>query len=204
MRNKQWQKHHRRDQTTANRMTVFLFFLRSRNRGMATGIYQGNLRFKQSGKIPVPIPRFVKKNTFIWFAVVWAFLWCFCHCFFLVGNFVMVDSPLFPKSPGIGKKMAGSTTRYTFSTLTSPTKNKRSPKKTISANIVPSIPSAHLKSKIKYNTSPKNPNSAKIVPSIPLARLKPTKKQSPKNAKLSKTYPKISAVKHKPSQNQSA
>ena len=58
MRNKKWQNHHKRDQTTANRMTVFFFFtkwkrgmatgtllrefasffLRSRNRGMATAI----------------------------------------------------------------------------------------------------------------------------------------------------------------------
>ena len=38
MRNKQWQKNRKRDQTTANRMAV-VFILRSRNRGMATGIY---------------------------------------------------------------------------------------------------------------------------------------------------------------------
>ena len=35
-RNKQWQTHHRKDQTTANRMTVFFFTL-GRNWGMATG-----------------------------------------------------------------------------------------------------------------------------------------------------------------------
>ena len=33
-------------------------------------------------------------------------LWCFCHCLFLIGNFVMGDSPRFPKSSGIGPKKA--------------------------------------------------------------------------------------------------
>ena len=46
---------------------------------------------------------FVKrnKNTVIRFTVVWSFLWCFCHYLFLIGKFVMVDSPRFPKSSGI-------------------------------------------------------------------------------------------------------
>ena len=50
---------------------------------------------------------FVKKtNTVIRFAVLWSFLlvWCFCHCLFLIGNLVMVESPRFPKSSGIDPK----------------------------------------------------------------------------------------------------
>ena len=114
MRNKQWQKHHEKDQTTANRTTV-IFFL-SRNRGMATGILPrefllkqlGILRLKQSGKITVAIPRLLlrKKKIAIRFAVVWSFFWCFCYCLFLIGNFVIVDSPRFPKYSGIDPKKA--------------------------------------------------------------------------------------------------
>ena len=104
MRKKQWQKHHKKDQTMANR-TVFFFY------EVGTAVwprefYHGNL--KQSGKIPVTIPRFLllkKKNTVIRFAVVWSFL-CFCHCIFLIGNFVMVDSPRFTKSSAIDPKKA--------------------------------------------------------------------------------------------------
>ena len=33
-------------------------------------------------------------------------LWCLCHCLFLIGNVVMVDSPRFPKSSGIDPKTA--------------------------------------------------------------------------------------------------
>ena len=39
MRNKQWQKHGKKDQTTANRMTVFF------NRGMATAILSREFAF---------------------------------------------------------------------------------------------------------------------------------------------------------------
>ena len=45
-RNKRWQKDHKKDQTTANRMTVFFFFLRSRNPGMATGILRREFSFE--------------------------------------------------------------------------------------------------------------------------------------------------------------
>ena len=46
------------------------------------------------------------KNSAIRFAVVRSFLWCFCHCLFLIGNFVMVGSTRFPKSSGIDPKKA--------------------------------------------------------------------------------------------------
>ena len=111
MRNKQWQKHRKKDQTTANRMTVcFLFFHEVRTAVWPREFYHGNLLLKQSGKIPVAIPRFLliktHTHTFIRFAVVSSFLWCFCHCLFLIGNFAMVDSPRFPKSSGIDSKKA--------------------------------------------------------------------------------------------------
>ena len=64
---------------------------------------------KSRRKIPVAIPRFLirrKKKIVIRFSVVWFFLWCFCHCLFLIGNFVMIDSPRFPKSSGIDPKKA--------------------------------------------------------------------------------------------------
>ena len=121
MRNKEWIKHHKKDKTTANRMTVFLF-LRSRNRGMATG----NLPLcfkKQTSVVKFPWPFrgscLVKKNTHThtpsldssWFGRC---LWCFCHCLFLIGNFAMVDSPRFPKSSGIDPKKALLITTHLF------------------------------------------------------------------------------------------
>ena len=107
-RNKQWQKHHKKDQTTANRMTVFFFY------EVGTAVwprefYHGNLLSKQSGKTPVAIPRFLlcknnnKHRHSIRRGLV---LWCFCHCLFLIGNLVMVDSPRFPKSSAINPKKA--------------------------------------------------------------------------------------------------
>ena len=45
------------------------------------------------------VPRLI--NTVIRFAVAWYFILCFCHCLFLIGNFVRVDSPRFPRSSGI-------------------------------------------------------------------------------------------------------
>ena len=111
IRNKQWQKHQKKDQSTANRMTVFfLFFILRRTAAWARELYQGNLFLKQSGKIPVAMPRFLlrkkKKKNVSRFAMLWSFFWCFCHCLFLIGNFVMVDSPRFPKSLGIDPKKA--------------------------------------------------------------------------------------------------
>ena len=62
MRNEQWRIHHQKDQTTANRMNggVFSFFTKQEPR-----YGHGNLLLKQSGKIPVAIPRFLlcKKKT---------------------------------------------------------------------------------------------------------------------------------------------
>ena len=70
----------------------------------------GNLLLKQSGKIPVAIPRFLpskqKKKHGYSIRRGLVFLWCFCHFLFLNGNFVMVDSPRFPKSSGIDPKKA--------------------------------------------------------------------------------------------------
>ena len=47
-----------------------------------------------------------QKNAVIRFAVAWSFLRCFCHRLFLIGNFVLVDSPRFPKSSGMDPKKA--------------------------------------------------------------------------------------------------
>ena len=103
MRNKQWQKHHKKDQTTANRMTVFFFY----EVQVGTAVWS---REFYRGKIPVAIPRFLprkqKKTPSFdspWFGLS---LWRFCHCLFLIGNFVMVDSPRFPKSSGIDPEKA--------------------------------------------------------------------------------------------------
>ena len=49
MRNKQWQKHRKKDQTTANRMTVcFLFFHEVRTAVWPREFYHGNLLLKHS------------------------------------------------------------------------------------------------------------------------------------------------------------
>ena len=63
------QKHRKKGHATANRMTVFFFlFLRSRNRGMATGIFRFPSKANSCGKIPMAIPRFLirkkKLSTF--------------------------------------------------------------------------------------------------------------------------------------------
>ena len=65
MRNKQWQKHQKTDQTTANRRTVFLFFYWWGTTVLPRDFSHGNLLLKQSSKIPVAIPRFLprKKKT---------------------------------------------------------------------------------------------------------------------------------------------
>ena len=106
---KQWQKHRKKGQTTANG-TSKVFFLRIRNRGMAMGILPQEFAFEGKRKIPVAIPRFLllknkKKNTVIRFAVAWPFLRCFC--------FVMVDLPLFPKLSRIDPKKAPEITSIT-------------------------------------------------------------------------------------------
>ena len=62
---------------------------------MATGIYQGNLLLKQSGKIPVAIPWFLlrkKKGETPSFDSPWLLL-----ALLFIRNFVVVDSPRFPK-----------------------------------------------------------------------------------------------------------
>ena len=81
---------------------------------MATGILPREFAFKQRGQIPVAIVRFLlrKKKTHthththrrsIHRGVV---LGCFCHCLFLIGNLVMVESPRYPKSSGIDSMKA--------------------------------------------------------------------------------------------------
>ena len=55
---KQWQKHRKKGQTTANG-TSKVFFLRIRNRGMAMGILPQEFAFEGKRKIPVAIPRFL-------------------------------------------------------------------------------------------------------------------------------------------------
>ena len=94
MRNKQCQKHHKKDQTTANRMTVFCCIFYE----VGTTVRPRNFLLKQSGKIPVAIPRFLlrkkqkKHRHSIRRGLV--FLWCFCHCLFVTnGNLIMVDAP---------------------------------------------------------------------------------------------------------------
>ena len=100
VRIKERQKHHN-NKTRRVEWRCFDFFLRIRNRGMATGILPRELAFETK-------PRFLLRKkihiTVIRFTVVWSFLWSFCHCLFLIGNFVMVDSPWFPKSSGIDPK----------------------------------------------------------------------------------------------------
>ena len=75
MRNKQWQKHRKKDQTTANQMTVYVCFFNEVGTAVwPREFYHGNflLCFKSKfskansrGKIPVVIPRFLlrKKKT---------------------------------------------------------------------------------------------------------------------------------------------
>ena len=58
-RNKQWQKHRKKDQTTANRTTAFFYFYEVGTAVWPREFYHGNLLSKQSSKIPVAIPRFL-------------------------------------------------------------------------------------------------------------------------------------------------
>ena len=102
------------DHTTVNRTTVCVcvcvFFLRSRNRTMATGIWPRCLKANSRGKIPVAIPRFLlcwKRNLrhsircgLVIFMVL---LSLFIPHF---GNLVTVDSPRLPKSSGTDPKKA--------------------------------------------------------------------------------------------------
>ena len=111
MRNKQWQKHRGNIQPKANRMTVLFFFLRNRNRGMGTGILPREFSFETKWlKWPWLYhgSYFVKVNkiTVIRFAVVRSLILGFCHCLFDIRNFVMVDSPRFPKSSAIDPEKA--------------------------------------------------------------------------------------------------
>ena len=94
VRSSQWKKHHKKDQSTAVWPREF---------------YHRNLLLNQRCKIPLAIPRFLigkKTNTVVPSAVVWSSLWCFRHRLLLIGNFVVVDSPRFPKSSGIDPKKA--------------------------------------------------------------------------------------------------
>lgn len=47
-----------------------------------------------------------EKQNVVRFAVVWFFLWCFCHRLFLIDNFVVVDLPRFSKYSGYYPKKA--------------------------------------------------------------------------------------------------
>ena len=90
--------------------SVCFFFLRSRNRTMATGIWPRCLKANSRGKIPVAIPRFLlcwKRNLrhsircgLVIFMVL---LSLFIPHF---GNLVTVDSPRLPKSSGTDPKKA--------------------------------------------------------------------------------------------------
>ena len=112
MRNKQWQKHHKKDQTTANRITMFCFvFYEVGTAVWPREFYHGNLLLKQSDKkVPEAIPWFLrgkktKHRRSIRRGLV--FLMVTLPLFIShVGNFVMVDSPRFPKSSGIDPKKA--------------------------------------------------------------------------------------------------
>ena len=94
---KQWQKHHKKDQTTANRMTEFFYQL-------------GTAEWPRNKAVKLPWPYsgsyFVKKKHRRSIRRGLVFLMVLCHCLFPIGNFVMVDSPRFPKSSGIGPKKA--------------------------------------------------------------------------------------------------
>ena len=104
MRSKQWQS--TVSKTKPRRIEWRCFFLFFYEVG-AREFYHFVSKAKSRGKIRVAIPRFLLrniKNAGIRFAVVWSFLWCFCHCLFLIDNFIMVDSPRFPISSGIDPK----------------------------------------------------------------------------------------------------
>ena len=76
-------------------MTVFLFLYEVGTAVCPREFYGFVSKAISRGKIPVAIPRFLlrkKKNTVLRYAVIWYPLWCFCHCLFLVGNFVMAGS----------------------------------------------------------------------------------------------------------------
>ena len=73
---------------------------------MSTGIFP-----REVGKIPVAIPRFLlrtkKKKTpsfdSPWFGLSYG---AFAIVYFFIDNFVVIDSPRFPKSSGIDPKQA--------------------------------------------------------------------------------------------------
>ena len=77
MRNIQWQNHHKKHQTTANRMAMLYFFDEVGTAVWPREFYHRNFLLKKSGKIAVAIPRFLlrKKNktTVIRFAVTWCY-----------------------------------------------------------------------------------------------------------------------------------
>ena len=88
MRKKQWQKRHTKDQTTANLMTVCVFFYE-----VGTTVWPREFyHLKNSGgKIPVAIPRLLlrkKTKKTPSFDSPSFVLWCFPHCLFLIGNVV--------------------------------------------------------------------------------------------------------------------
>ena len=58
MRNKQWQTHHKKDQTTANRMTFFFFFFK-----VGTAVWPRKFYHFVFGKFPVAIPRFLRREN---------------------------------------------------------------------------------------------------------------------------------------------
>ena len=105
---KQWQKHRKKGQTTANG-TSKVFFYGSGTAVWPWEFYHKNLLLKESGKFRWPYRGSyflkIKKNTVIRFAVAWPFLRCFC--------FVMVDLPLFPKLSRIDPKKAPEITSIT-------------------------------------------------------------------------------------------
>ena len=68
MRKKQWQKHREKDQTTANRMTVFCFVFFE----VGTAVWPREFchfvsKANSRGKIPVAIPRFLLRCFFCFF-----------------------------------------------------------------------------------------------------------------------------------------
>ena len=63
MRNKQWQKHLKKDQTTANRMTVLFFFNEVGAAVWPREFYHFDSKANSRGKIPVAISRFLLREN---------------------------------------------------------------------------------------------------------------------------------------------
>ena len=109
MRSKQRRKHHEKDQTMANRMTVcFIFFTK-------VGPRYGRGNFTTGIGFRILVVKFQWPNRGCYFVKTIThrhpirrglILWCFHHFLFFNGNSVTVESGPFPQSSRIAPKMA--------------------------------------------------------------------------------------------------